>query len=170
MSRCDTYAWGNCTAGACSENAWVPDDLGDGGDWAVDAGTRGFEITMIPTIGSVVCYCRGDGYSPFGHVATVVDVRADGTFQVHEENYIGLGQWDYRWSSLYDVCGFILPPGVSPGAAPSGLGRGAAVNASGLPWAPIQAWDDVRAWTHLLGAELYARGLNVARVSDLLEP
>lgn len=126
MARCDSYYPGQCTAGACQLNGWVEDGWGNGGQWAASAAGAGFTITSVPTVGAVVCYAEGDGYSEFGHVATVTAVHADGTFEVDEENYIGPFVWDNRSSSTYDVAGFILPPGVSPGAAaPAAQGQGA---------------------------------------------
>jgi len=168
MSRCDTYAPGNCTAGACSENPWLPEGLGDGGDWAANAAARGFQVVADPRVGSVVSYCRGDGYSPFGHVASVVDVAPDGRFEVHEENFIGLYQWDYRWSSQADVCGFILPPPGYQGQGAGVTGGGPGGGAGPLPLAPQAAWEGIRSWTQHLGAELYGRALNVQNLADRL--
>jgi hypothetical protein len=168
MSECATYAPGNCTAGACEENPWIPEGLGDGGDWAANAAARGFQVVDTPVAGSVVSYCRGDGYSPFGHVASVVAVGQDGTFEVHEENFIGLFQFDFRWSSMGDVCGFILPPGSQLGQGSAQIGGGPGGSAGPLPWQPQAAWDNVRSWTNQLGAELYARSLNVANLADQL--
>jgi surface antigen len=168
MSRCDTYAPGNCTAGACEDNPWIPEGLGDGGDWAANAAARGFQVLAYPVIGSVVCYCRGDGYSAFGHVASVVDVAPDGRFEVHEENFTGFAQWDFRWSNLGDVCGFIMPPPGYQGQGQGQTGGGPGGSVGPIPWQPQTAWDNVRSWTHELGAELYARSLNVANFADQL--
>jgi len=168
MGRCDSYAPGNCTAGACQDNPWVPDGLGDGGDWAANALARGLVVVMTPTPGSVVCYCRGDGYSEFGHVGSVVAVSGDGTFEVHEENFLGLFELDYRWSTMHDVCGFILPPGGAPGQGSSQVGGGPGGTAWGIPWQPVTAWDNVRTWTRDLGGELYGRSLNVSQLADQL--
>lgn len=132
MAHCDSYDPGQCTAGACQLNSWIPDGLGNGGEWAANAGAYGLAVTMTPTAPSVVCYCAGDGYSEFGHVATVLSVNGDGTFVVREENYLGPFQWDDRTSSDYDVCGFILPPGGQPGQTGgqgSGGGSGPAAGA-----------------------------------------
>lgn len=166
MGRCDSYAGGNCTAGACQENPWVPDDLGDGGDWAFNAHERGFQVTRVPTVGAVVCYCRGDGYSVFGHVATVVAVSGDGRFEVHEMNFVAFDTWDYRWSTDSDLCGFILPPGATPGRGAGLIGPDAGGGAWGLPSEPILAWESVRQWTRDLGAEVYWRARNVISHAD----
>lgn len=165
--RCDSYAPGNCTAGACQENPWIPDGLHDGGDWAINAALRGFAVTSVPTVGAVVSYCRGNGYSQFGHVGTVIAVSADGRFLVHEENFIGLYQWDSRWSTQADVCGFILPPGAQPGqgagvVAPQSSGLGV-----GVPNEARIAWENVRYWTASLGADLDTRARNVVTLAQL---
>lgn len=142
MARCDSYYPGQCTAGACQLNGWVEDGWGNGGQWADSARAAGFDVTSTPTVGAVVCYCSGDGYSEFGHVATVTAVYADGTFEVREENYIGPYVWDNRDSQDYDVCGFILPPGVAAGSTSlvtqgqgAGTPTGAGANAVSGAWA-----------------------------------
>lgn len=141
MARCDSYVDGQCTAGACDQNGWVEDGWGNGGQWADSARAAGFAVTNVPTVGSVVCYCAGDGYSEFGHVASVTQVFGDGTFEVSEENYVGPFVWDNRRSTSYDVCGFILPPGVAagtPGVPQGGSGAGtptgAGVNSVSSAW------------------------------------
>jgi len=168
MARCDSYAFGNCTAGACQENPWIPEGLGDGGDWAFNAPAHGLAVTMNPTVGAVVSYCRGHGYSEFGHVGTVVAVGNDGRFLVHEMNFVGFNTWDSRWSSTYDVCGFILPPGATPGRGANAPGPAGGGGSGLVPWAPTAAWEAVRDWTQHLGAELYGRALNVANLADRL--
>lgn len=145
MARCDSYYPGQCTAGACDLNGWVQDGWGNGGQWAEAARAAGFTVTQTPTAGAVVCYCAGDGYSEFGHVATVESVNGDGTFTVREENYIGPYQWDDRTSSSYDVCGFILPPGVAPGQPSAPLGQGAGGQPTGAGVSLVTtAWEYFR--------------------------
>jgi hypothetical protein len=167
MARCDSYAAGNCTRGACELNPWIPENLHDGGDWAMNAALRGFQITSLPTVGSVVCYCRGDGYSPFGHVGSVIAVGTDGRFLVREENFIGLSQWDDRWSTQADVCGFILPPGAAPGQGAGVIAPGGAGLGYGMPNEIRQAWESVRYWTNTLGADLDQRARQVAMLGQL---
>lgn len=126
MSRCDSYYVGECTRGACELASWVGDWWGDAKDWAASAARGGLALTGVPTIGAVVDYGAGGGYSPYGHVGLVTDVYTDGTFNVREMNYVGHGVWDDRRSNTYGVAAFILPPGVSPGqGGPPPLGRGA---------------------------------------------
>lgn len=147
MARCDTYSYGNCTWGCCQAAGWVPEGLGDAGDWAANAAARGWAVTQTPTVGSVVSYCRGDGYSFWGHCGLVLQVGSDGRFLVHEMNYSEFAVYDDRWSTLGDVCGFILAPGTSPGQpggppAPSPTGV-----PPQIPGALMLAWENVRAYT-----------------------
>lgn len=166
MARCDTYARGNCTKGACELAPWIPDDLGDGGDWAADYEAQGGQVTMLPTQYSVVCYCRGDGYSGFGHVGLVLGIYPDGTFDVREENFIGLGLFDTRRSTLADVCGFLLAPGMVPGSGgPPAPAQGGPPGNLQLPPAVVQAWEVVRWWTN--DAFNYEQG-RVGQVQGLL--
>lgn len=123
MARCDSYYYGECTYGACIDAGWIPDGLGNGGDWAANAGRFGLQVTDIPTVGAAVCYAAGDGYSSFGHCGIVRAVGVNGQFLVHEMNFVAFAQYDDRWSNTFDVAGFVLPPGVSPGSSPA-QGRG----------------------------------------------
>lgn len=166
--RCDTYAFGNCTAGVCQDFGWVPDDLGDGGDWAATAAARGFTVTMVPTVGAVVCYGRGDGYSPFGHVAEVLQIGQGGMILVREMNFVAFDVYDTRWSDLGDVVGFILAPGTTPGQGTSGQGSGQVGGGGtfGVPDQVVGAWENVRSWTRDLGAQLYGNALDVETFAD----
>lgn len=148
MARCDSYAFGNCTRGACEQADFIPEGLGDGGDWAADYAAQGGVVTMIPTAGSVVSYCRGDGYSEFGHCAYVLEVYPDGTFLVKERNYVAFNVDDERRSSGVDVCGFLLAPGMTPGQTHI-PGRGAPGPASlaAFPAELVNAWETARWWT-----------------------
>jgi len=140
MARCDTYAPGNCTWGACELAPWIPEGLHDAGDWAANAAARGYVVTDIATPGSVVSYCRGDGYSEFGHCAYVEVVYPDGTFLVKEMNFVAFDTYDERVSNMGDVCGFILEPGTSPGQGAPGQ---PAPDQSTV-WAPMHEFDTVR--------------------------
>ena len=153
MARCDTYAFGNCTYGACLDDPWLPEGLGNGGDWAAHAAARGYQVTMVPTIGAAVSYCPGFGYSQYGHCGTVVDVGQDGRFLVREMNYVAFDQYDERWSTLADVCGFILPPGVSPGQGAGGQGGPPAQGTPGVPWQAHAAWGQLQDATRNLALE-----------------
>lgn len=167
MARCSSYAPLNCTAGACELNPWIPEKLGDGGDWAMNAALRGFTVSSLPTVGAVVCYCRGDGYSQWGHVGTVVQVSNDGRFLVREENFLGLGLWDDRWSNQADVCGFILRPGTAPGQGAGVVGPLGGGGVPGVPDSARLAWENVRTWTRDLGADLDQRARQVVTLAQL---
>jgi hypothetical protein len=111
-------------------------------------------------VGSIVVYDAGAGYSEFGHVAKVVGLNANGTFDVQEMNFNAFNQVDVRTSTMADVKGFFVPPGSSigsiagsaasvlPGGAviplfgpAAGSAVSAAANASGVPGA-IQAFGN----------------------------
>jgi len=156
--RCDTYAAGNCTRGACELAPWIPEGLGDGGDWAQNAAARGFTVTDVPTIGSVVSYCRGGGYSEFGHVAYVEVAYNDGTFLVKEMNFVAFDAYDERVSTMSDVCGFILEPGTSPGRGSGGS----------APPASSAAWDTAHEWDKLRWYLTYGTSLSQGHLADLV--
>lgn len=124
MARCDSYFPGECTRGACDYAGWVQDGWGNAWQWVSSAQNAGFNTTMVPTPGSVVVYGIGFGYSDFGHCGVVLDVGQGNQFLVHEMNYIGWNQYDDRWSSMVDVTGFILAPGMSAGPGGGGQGPG----------------------------------------------
>lgn len=146
MPDCSSYDPGQCTWGACDATGWIPPGLGNGGQWAGNYAARGGAVTMTPTAGSVVCYAGGDGYSVYGHVAVVTSVVSGSQFWVHEMNYVGPYVWDDRLSNMYDVAGFLLPPGGSPGTPPSGgQGAGPAPGQSGPGQDSV-----VNAWSHFL--------------------
>jgi surface antigen len=151
MARCGSYTYGQCTWGACQEAGWVPDNLGDGGDWAARAAARGYQVTGIPTAGAIVCYAKGDGYSPFGHVGMLETVYDPDHFLVREMNFAAWNAYDQRVSNRYDVAGFILPPGVSPGqpgGGGMGAGPGGGVSGTGpidASWAFLQLYLNRRA-------------------------
>ncbi len=148
MARCDSYAFGNCTAEACREAPWIPEGLGDGGDWAANWQAQGGAVTLAPTVGSVVSYCRGDGYSLYGHVAYVEEVYSDGSFLVREMNYVAFDTVDERRSTQGDVCGFLLGPGMQPGQrVPPGRGAPGGGPPLTIPGELQAAWEGVRWWS-----------------------
>ena len=136
MARCDSYFVGECTQGACEFASWVLDGWGNAGQWADSARSSGFGVTMTPTEGAVVVYGAGDGYSSFGHCGVVLSVGVGDQFLVHERNFVAWNEDDDRWSNSFDVIGFILPPGVQPGAGSPPPGRGA----GGPPGDLIASW------------------------------
>ena len=124
MARCDSYVQGECTRGACDFTGWVQDSWGNAWEWVAAAQNAGFNTTMVPTVGAVVVYGQGGGYSNFGHCGVVTDTAGGDQFLVHEMNYVAWNQYDDRWSNMADVSGFILAPGTSASSGGSGQGRG----------------------------------------------
>lgn len=138
------YAYGWCTYWAAVRCPWIPAGLGNADTWPIRAPAHGLQVTMIPTVGSVVCYGPGNGYSALGHVGVVVTVFSASSFEVSEMAYVAWNRTDLRTSTMQDVAGFILPPGVAPGAvvvipppAPA-PGLGGARSA----WASLASWID----------------------------
>lgn len=142
MAGQDTYTFGQCTYYCAREAWWVQGHWGNAADWPANAARAGFQLTLTPTVGAVVGYGAGDGYSEFGHVALVVQVYSAFSFLVSEMNFVAWDEVDQRVSNMHDVTAFILPPGVSPGAG-AGVAQG---QGSGTPddvrieWAGIADW------------------------------
>jgi CHAP domain len=133
VSAVDAPFWDQCTYYVAQALSWVPGtSWGNAGQWIQSARNQGFQVTQTPTVGSVVEYAPGGGYSSYGHVGVVRGVNPNGTFQVQEQNYNGPGQVDIRTSTMADVAGFILGPGQSPGAGGVGASNvgGASTNAT----------------------------------------
>jgi hypothetical protein len=143
--RCNSYVVGECTWGACQLASWVKDGWGNAVDWPQNAPLDGLVLTQIPTVGAVVCYGAGHGYSQLGHLGVVVKDHGDGTFDVQEMNYTSFNKYDLRASTLDDVTDFILPPGVSAGGGGT-IGPGGAVT----PPADLEtAWQQFADfWNH----------------------
>lgn len=146
MAGQDTYDPGQCTWYVAGALAWVRGGWGNAGDWAANAQAQGFQLTLIPTVGAVVVYAAGDGYSLFGHCGIVESVDGQGLFTVAEMNFVAAFEVDHRQSNLYDVAAFILPPGVQPGQPPAGpLGQGAGSLPQGL--GPVNdAWSFLQSY------------------------
>lgn len=127
-----SYTVGQCTAFAATVASWIPAGLGNAKDWVPNAKAKGFEVSSVPVVGSVVGWAGGGGMSEFGHVAVVDRVNADGSFVVEEQNFtLGPGRTDVRTvTSKSGIEGFILPPGgasIAIGAAVGGvIGSGVA--------------------------------------------
>jgi hypothetical protein len=126
MGRCDSYYFGECTWGVCEQAPWVGEGWGNAADWLGSAQRAGFSTTDRPTVGAVCVYGSSSAYSIYGHVGLVVAVYGDNSFRVREMNYVGWDQYDERNSSMFDVEGFILPPGVAAGSGGGSQGGGAA--------------------------------------------
>lgn len=140
MARCDSYDFGQCTAGACALAPWVEDGWGNAGDWAAAAAAAGFGETLVPTVGAIVVYRPSSLYSSFGHVAYVDQVFSLWSYLVTEMNYAAWDQYDQRVSNMQDVAAFILPPGVQPGPGGTGGGQGSGGSVDGVraQWVGLQ--------------------------------
>lgn len=158
MAGQDTYDFGQCTWYVASTLAWVQGRWGNAYQWAVNAAHSGLSLTTIPTLGSVVVYGAGGGYSEFGHVAIVIAVYSPTQFLVSEMNFVAWDQIDQRVSNMGDVVAFILPPGVGAGA---GLG-GPTGSGAGSPDAVLVEWRGLADWLNQ-GADGYIARLRRAR-------
>lgn len=105
-SRFDSYPWGQCTWYVASLRTvtWA----GDAWMWAGNAARQGYSEGMLPEVGAIVVWGPGNGYSGYGHVAYVAQVKSPTDFVVNEANYLGLGVVDSREvTTLRDVEAFI---------------------------------------------------------------
>jgi CHAP domain len=102
----DRFPYGECTYWAAKNHlvTWN----GDADVWIIGALLKGVPITSVPSVGAIVVYGAGHGYSSVGHVAIVVAAGGD-SYTVSEMNYLGLGIVDERTISWPDphVLGFI---------------------------------------------------------------
>lgn len=102
----DSFPYGQCTYWAAYNHrvSWS----GNAADWFGSAAAEGVRTSSSPSVGAVVVWGAGAGYSVYGHVAVVVGVNQS-TFTVSEMNYVGLGVVDTRvvaWPGR-DIEGFI---------------------------------------------------------------
>jgi surface antigen len=102
----DAFPYGQCTW-------WVAYNRrvtwgGDARDWLGNARARGVPTSRLPSLGGIVVYRSGGGYSDLGHVAIVI-ATAPGSYSVSEMNFIGWGQVSTRTVAWPDpqVEGFI---------------------------------------------------------------
>lgn len=150
------YIFGWCTWYCAQQAPWIPAGLGDALTWYERAPDHGLGTTTIPTVGAVVCYGAGGGYSSLGHVAMVRQVFAADSFEVQEMAYVAWDVVDSRHSNLTDVLGFILPPGVPFGA--------------GLPVAPPpppQGLDGARStWASLVDFLEHGLPATIGQIAD----
>ncbi len=102
----DPFPFGQCTWWAAYNYpvTWG----GNATDWYGNARAQGVPTSSSPSVGAIVVWGAGHGYSVYGHVAIVVAVGSGGSFEVSEMNYQGLGIIDRRWVGSYDdIEGFI---------------------------------------------------------------
>lgn len=104
----DQFPWGQCTWFVASQRrvTWN----GDAWMWAGNAIAAGRTESNQASVGAIVVWPTGVGYSDFGHVAVVVAVDPT-SYDVAESNYLGLGIIDRRKIILPDHANptFIAP-------------------------------------------------------------
>ena len=89
----DYFPDGQCTWWAAKNHrvTWN----GDAWQWFENSLIAGATVEASPSVGDIVVWGPGDGYSQFGHVAIVVATTTN-TYTVSEANYAGLGVVDLR--------------------------------------------------------------------------
>jgi hypothetical protein len=102
----DRFPYGQCTWWAAYNRhvTWS----GNAGDWLVNARAQGVETSALPSIGAVVVYLPGSGYSELGHVAIVIALSST-SYTVSEMNFLSWGEVNTRsvgWPDPH-VSGFI---------------------------------------------------------------
>lgn len=96
------YPWGQCTWWAAQQRLDENlEGLGNAWSWAYNASRNGLSTGTTPVVGATVVFQPGvQGASSLGHVAHVVAVYGNGSFQVSEMNYYanggGFGIVSYR--------------------------------------------------------------------------
>ncbi|ARB78818.1 MULTISPECIES: glucosaminidase domain-containing protein [Staphylococcus] len=96
------YPQGQCTWYVYNRlqqfNLYVDGSMGNGGDWAVRARDKGYQVSNHPSEHTAVSFKPGqlnaDRY--YGHVAFVEKVNSDGSIIISESNVKGLGVISYR--------------------------------------------------------------------------
>jgi len=106
------YPFGSCTWGAARLSWDNVTYLGNAKDWFWNARARGMATGYTPRVGATVVYQPGvQGASGLGHVAHVVAVYGNGTFEVEEMSYYGYGGgwgiFSYRTSWVQPGVSFI---------------------------------------------------------------
>ena len=109
----DRFPFGQCTWWAAYNRhvTWS----GDAGQWLLNAREQGVETSALPSLGAIVVYKPGSGYSGYGHVAIVIAV-SPAEYVVSEMNYLGWGEVNTRsvaWPDSH-VSGFIPLSGGAP--------------------------------------------------------
>jgi hypothetical protein len=99
----NTYAPGNCTYGVASRLP-IPQDWGNANTWDDMARAQGYTVSNVPKVNAIA---QTDGDSYLGHVAVVVAVHPDGSFDVWEENFGGLYSTDVRPTTTAEFPNFI---------------------------------------------------------------
>lgn len=89
----NTYAAGNCTLYAKNKRPDLPNTLGNANTWAIRAKALGWNVGDKPEVGSVGV---DENLRPWGHLFYVESVNPDGTINISEMNWLGLGRISNR--------------------------------------------------------------------------
>lgn len=108
----NSYPFGWCTWGAAHLAHDDVNNLGNADDWLANARRRGMATGSSPRVGATVTYAPYvQGASGMGHVAHVIAVYSNGSFEVEEMDYYGYGggygRFSYRLSHTGWGVGFI---------------------------------------------------------------
>ena len=102
----DRFPYGQCTWWAAYNRhvTWN----GNAGDWLANASAQGFHTQATPSLGAIVVYRPGSGYSQLGHVGVVI-AASPTTYTISEMYVIAFGEVDTRTIGWPDphVEGFI---------------------------------------------------------------
>jgi len=92
------FYWGQCTWYANKYFGYrVPWHWGNGLTWGSSAKADGRHVSGSPEPNTIACFQPDvDGASCFGHVAVVMNVNHDGTYDITESNVCGLGVISWR--------------------------------------------------------------------------
>ncbi|GAC1401696.1 MAG: hypothetical protein NVSMB49_16680 [Ktedonobacteraceae bacterium] len=88
------FFFGQCTYWAAYRyhqltGYWVP-WLGNAGAWAYNATAFGWNVSSAPRVGSILVLAPGaEGAGPYGHVAIVESINADGSLTTSNFNWAG---------------------------------------------------------------------------------
>ena len=109
----DRFPYGQCTWWAAYNRhvTWS----GNAREWLVNARAQGLGTSALPSVGAVVVYIPGSGYSELGHVAIVIALSSS-SYTVSEMNFLGWGEVNTRsvgWPDPH-VSGFIPLLGGQP--------------------------------------------------------
>ncbi len=132
------YPYGECTWYCWQyyhdlQGVNIHGQLGNAADWVNSAHREQWAVDQLPAVGKTVSWSAAK-YPPFGHVAVVTGINADGTFTVTEMNFTYYardkpelaGKIDCRVVKDKDgVQGFITPTGVRVGESNAGAGNDA---------------------------------------------
>jgi len=88
----NTYTALNCTWFVKNTVSWIPNGLGNANQWDDRARAMGYTVNNIPAVGSVGVSNRGY----YGHVVRINSVNSDGTVNLSEMNFRGLGVITHR--------------------------------------------------------------------------